>query len=357
MESPAKRIGKAFAIVIIAITFGTVGFMFLSEKPVTLFDCFYMTIITLSTVGYGEVIELTDWGRAFASVLILTGMGSLIYFASTIVAFWIEIDLKQIRLRKRMQKKIDRLNKHLIVCGAGTTGGRVLDELLDTKTPFVVVDINEDVLHAFAASKKRHRFFDNFLYVKGDATEDAVLFNAGIERASGLVAALRNDKDNLYLILSARQLNPGMRIVARATERDAVLKMERAGADKVVALNLLGGMRIASEMIRPDVTEFLDLMLKDKAQNHRIEQVNLPDDSPLAGRKLSDSKIRKAADVLVIAIKNRDGKFLYNPGSDTVLKKNSTLVILGAIDDIIKFRKSLNGEIVSPSIIPPPPAD
>lgn len=253
-----------------------------------------------------------------------------------------------------MQKAIDALSGHVIVCGCGTTGSRVVEELMDTNTSFVVLDVNEESLEAMAQTYRASSSTRGVpLFIHGDATDDKILYQAGIERASGLVAALRNDKDNLYLIFSSRQINSGLRIVARATEKDAPQKMARAGANKVVAPNILGGMRIASEMIRPDVTEFLDIMLRDKEQNHRIEQVALPANSPLVGRRLSDSRIRKATDILVIAIRRQDGAFTYNPGPDTILEEDSTLVVLGAMPSIAKLRKSLSNTTLS-SIIPEP---
>lgn len=333
---------KALSAVGIAVTVGTVGFWIIEGGEAALIDCFYMTIITLSTVGYGEVIPLDMAGRIFASVLIILGMGSLIYFGSTVIAFWVEFDLQRVRRRKRMQKTIDQLKDHIIVCGVGVTGARVVRELVETKTAFVMIDINNDKL---THVRDMHvETYGPIPFIHGDATQDLVLQQAGIERASGVVAALRSDKDNLYLILSARQLNPALRIVARAMEKDAPPKMLRAGADRVVAPNLLGGMRLASEMIRPDVVEFLDVMLRDREQNTRIEQVSLPEGSPLVGRKLSDTKIRKNTEVLVIALRDNSGAFIYNPGPETVLTEGATLVVLGARDSVIKLRSSLGRE-------------
>lgn len=247
-----------------------------------------------------------------------------------------------------MKKRIGQLKGHIIICGTGTTGGRVVDEMIDTRTPFVMVDIDEEKL--LALQEKNAKKAPELCFVHGDATEDKVLEAAGIDRAAGLVAVLRSDKDNLYLILSANQINPDLRIVARATEEDAPAKMLRAGANKVIAPNLLGGLRIASEIIRPDVVEFLDIMLRDKKQNTRIEQVSLPPGSPLAGKKLSDTKIRKATDVLVIALRTEDD-FIYNPGPDTIITEGAVLVVLGSIGSVIKLRESLKGQKGSPHLI------
>jgi len=349
MDSLRNRLYKAISAVAIAITVGTVGFYVIEGGGVSLLDCLYMTIITLSTVGYGEVIPLTGVGRVFASILIITGMGSLIYFGSTVISFWVELDLQDARRRKRMQKTIDQMSGHVIVCGVGTTGSNVVLELLDTGTPFVMIELNEERIKDLISTTGRD--VAKTPYLAGDATEDRLLQRAGIERASGLVAALRSDKDNLYLILSARQMNPDLRIVARAMEKDAPPKMLRAGADRVVAPNLIGGTRIASEMIRPDVVEFLDIMMRDKEQNTRFGQVRLPPDSPLVGRTLADTKIRKATDVLVIAIRDRQGQFMYNPGPETVLVEGATLIVLGSRDSVKTLSSSLHGAEGSPPLI------
>ena len=341
MKAHRTRMARAASAVLIAITIGTIGFYILEGGHNTIFECFYMTIITLSTVGYAEVIPLTYGGRIFASVLIITGMGSLIYFGSTLLAFWVELDLQQLRRKRRMEKRIDNMRDHVIVCGVGTTGSRVVEELLETGTPFVMIDNREERIREVCNILGGDR--EAIPRIVGDATEDRVLHQAGIDRARGLVAALRSDKDNLYLILSARQLNPSARIVARATETDAPPKMLRAGADRVVAPNLIGGMRIASEMVRPEVVEFIDVMLRDKEQNVRIEQVTVPGGSPLVGRRLADAGIRKATDVLVIAVRDARGKYVYNPGPDTVLTEGATLIVLGARDSVSRLAASLSG--------------
>jgi voltage-gated potassium channel len=353
MDAMKKRMFRALGTVIIACVVGTVGFYLLDDGQHTVSECFFMTVITLATVGYREVIPLDMYGQLFASMLIIFGMGTLIYFGSTLIAFWVELDLRHARRRKKMKKRIDHMKGHIIVCGTGTTGGRVIDEMIDTKTPFVMVDIDEDKL--LALHEKNEERAPDLCFVHGDATEDKVLEAAGIDRAAGLVAVLRSDKDNLYLILSARQIKPDLRIVARATEEDAPAKMLRAGANKVIAPNILGGMRIASEIIRPDVVEFLDIMLRDKKQNTRIEQVVLPLGSPLAGKKLSDTKIRKATDVLVIALRT-DEEFIYNPGPDTIITDGAVLVVLGSVESVVKLRESLKGQKGAPHLIDRAPA-
>lgn len=344
-----NQVFKAFSAFAVAMTIGTVGFWLLSEQNVSIGDCLYMTIITLSTVGYGEIIPLTETGRAFASFLIVFGMGTLIYFGSTVAALWVETDMGRARRKRKMRKDIENLNDHIIVCGVGTTGENVVRELLAAQIPFVMIENDEERIQTLAQEIAGSG--QTPLYIIGDATEDRVLDDANIEKAAGLVAALRDDKENIYIILSARQKKSDLRIVARATERDAPQKMLHAGAHQVVSPNMIGGLRIASVMIRPQVVEFLDVMMRDLDQNTRIEQVVLPPGSALAGRKLSNTKIRQSTDVLVIAIRDKDGKYIYNPGPDAVLTEQATLVVLGQITSVRRLRKYVSGGEASSPLI------
>ena len=341
-----KRILRALTALLVAVTVGTVGFYILEGGTVPLTSCLYMTIITLSTVGYGEVIPMDGPVRAFTSVLIVFGMGTLIYFGSVVVATWVEMDMTKLRRRKKMEKKIAALNNHIIVCGVGTTGAHVARELFAVKTPFVMVDSDAERLESMHTLL--HTAPDNLLYIVGDATDDAILEEAGIERAKGLAAALRNDKDNLYITLSARQTSPRMRIIARATEKDAPQKMLRAGADQVVSPNLIGGRRIAAEMVRPEVVEFLDTMMLDMDRNTRFEQVVVPAGSPLVGKRFSDAEFRAATDILIIAIRDKHGTYTYNPGPDVALTEDSTLIVFGASAAVIRLKESVSGLVTYP---------
>jgi voltage-gated potassium channel len=218
--------------------------------------------------------------------------------------------------------------------------------------PFVMIEGSEERLEELRRIFKLDGDETRAPFVMGDSTDDRVLHEAGIERASGLVAALPSDKDNLYIILSARQINPKLRIVARAIERDAPPKMVHAGADRVVSPNLIGGLRIASEMLRPQVVEFLDQMVRDPNQNTRIEQVVLPEKSSLVGKRLVDTNIRKATDVLVIAVRDKKGNYTYNPGPETALTEEAILIVLGSTESIFRLRESIAGRSKSVSLIP-----
>jgi len=305
----------------------------------TWFQALFHTVITLSTVGYGELpgMEDTPAARAFSIALIVLGAGVMVYFASVVTALLVEGELRELLRRNRMKKGIDRLERHVIVCGIGRTGHHVIKELFATQTPFVCIDADAEKMAQLREE------MPGLAYVVGDATEDEVLEAAGIARARGVVAALTDDRDNLYVTLTARSLNPSLRIVAKAVEASAEPKLRKAGADKVVSTNMIGGLRLASEMIRPNVTEFLDLMLRDPQHVLRIEETTIPATSVLVGKSLGAAQFRKVCDVLVIAVRTRDGKHQFNPGAEHVLEAGSTLIVLGERGEIAKLRARIEG--------------
>lgn len=237
-----------------------------------------------------------------------------------------------------MRKVIDALSGHVIVCGAGSTGRHVIDELVATSTPFVAIDTDEERL----LDAVKHHAAAVVPYIVGDATSDIVLRDAGLERAKGVVAALRDDKDNLFVVISARSVNATARIVARSGDLRVVALLKKAGANSVVSPNFIGGMRLASELLRPNVVEFLDEMLRDRDLNLRIEEVQIPEGSSFAGKTLRDSHIRDVSDALVLAIRDGPKKaFHYNPGPATVLAGGTTLVLLGRSASVAKLRDAV----------------
>jgi voltage-gated potassium channel len=298
-----------------------------------------MTVITISTVGYGEVVPVSDvpHGRLFAVFLIIFGMGSLLYFTSAIVSIFVEGDMRKAWRRRKMEKAISRMSEHIIVCGSGTTGGLVVDELISTRTPFVIIEREE---REVSETRERHKGVE-CNYVLGNATDQGVLEEAGIARAKGIIVTLPEDKDCLIVTITARQMNPRLRIVSRVHEPGYVARVRRAGADAVVSPNAIGGMRLVSEMIRPTVVQFLDLMLRDKEKNLRIEQVPISEGSEIIGKKLSETQIRKTTDLLVIAAQNEHtGAYTYNPGPNFTVEKGTILIVLGSTDDVIKLRQA-----------------
>ncbi len=332
------RLYRAFAILIIVLAIGTGGLYLFGQGDWSLEDCLYMTVITLGSVGYGEIVPVdkVPHARLFVIFIILLGMGGVMYFTSAVVALFVEGDLRKFWRKRNMESTISRLMNHIIVCGGGTTGRLIVDELLTTRTPFVVIEMNED-----RVKEIRDRYHEHEVpYVIGDATDQGTLAAAGIERARGLIVALPEDKDCLIVTITARQMRRDLRVVSKCHEPDYIPRINKAGADTVVSPNVIGAMRIVSEMIRPTVTQFLDLMLRDKEKNLRIEQVEIAAGSELTGKRLADTTIRKITELLVIAARNeKTGKYDYNPGPNFVIEDGTVLIVLGSTDDVIKLRR------------------
>ncbi len=341
MSDAWHRLWLGFLLVVGIITVGSIGFHTIGQMndlDWTWWDCIYMTVITVSTVGYGETLSISEvyGARVFTIFLILFGMGMLLYFASAVVALLVEFNVKDVIRRRARLKAIKQLKDHIIVCGAGTTGIHVIEELQVTKTPFIVIEADSERIEHII-----HHLGVDFLHIDGDATEDDILLDAGIERARGVVTALSSDKDNLFVTISARQLNSELRIISRSRHLGSANKMKRAGADSVVSPNYIGGMRMVSEMIRPEVTEFLDLMLRNKEKTLRIEETIIHPGSPIENMHLADAQIRRDTDLLVIAARHVDGTYKYNPGPDFELVAGTTIIVLGEMDDVIKLRRHL----------------
>ncbi|MCO4763256.1 MAG: potassium channel protein [Myxococcales bacterium] len=316
----AASIGLLFAI-------GTVGYFVIGQGTVSPVDALYMTVITLTTVGYGEVVDLSGnpAGRLFTMALLLIGVGTFIYFVSNLTAFMVEGNLEKILWSRRMKNKIGKLKGHTIVCGGGHTGEAVLRELLETERPFVLVEHDPARVAQLVALTGVE-----FPVVIGDATEDECLERAKIGEAEGLVATISNDKDNLIVTVSARLLNDDLRIIARCIDKKVGDKLMKAGANAVVSPNLIGGLRMVSELVRPAAVSFLDLMLRDKDRRLRVEEVTVRHGSPLVGRTLGDLEATASRDVLVVALRQQDGAWVYNPEDATPLHAGMALVLIGS---------------------------
>lgn len=337
MEVLAARLRGATLFLLSVVLLGTAGIHSLGHGRWTWFQSLYHTLITLTTVGYGELpgMENNLPARAFSLVLVIAGAGSVVYFASIVTALFVEGELRHYFRRSRMRKSIEGMHGHIIVCGVGRTGAHIVEELSRCARPFVAIDSDAEEM------ERLEREYPGMRYIVGDATEDSVLQTAGISRAEGLVAALSDDQTNLYVTLSARSLNPSLRIIAKAVEQSAVPKLARVGADKVVSTNRIGGLRLASELIRPNVTEFLDTMMRDPKHVLRIEEVMLHQGAVFSNKTLAEAGIRRVADVLVVAVRGADGSYTFNPGAETLLKVGSTLIFLGELDQVLKLRAAL----------------
>lgn len=296
-------------------------------------DSVYMTVITVASVGFGETHPLSDDGRIFTMGLILVGSGIMIYAVSSFTAFIVEGELTDVLKRLKMEKRIKALKGHYIVCGDSTTGRYAIEELAKTGRSFVVVERDPAKL---AELERR-----DMLFVEGDATSDAVLQEAGIARAKGLIATLHTDADNLFLVFTARELKPELRIVAKAVDEGSREKIRKAGADAVVMPNAIGALRMVSELVRPTVVTFLDVMLRDKDHAIRVEELAVPENSPVAGQALADTGLLTETGASLVALVRENQPYLFNPPPATCLQSGDRLIMMGETTVIKALGKRL----------------
>lgn len=295
-----------------------------------------MTVITLATVGYGETHPLSVAGRIYTIFLILAGMGVLLYGVSSMTAFFVEGELQAILRRRKMRRTVKKLSGHAIVCGAGRTGRHVIEELKKTRTPFVVIEADPKEARALED--------EGVIVVHGDATQEEAMREAGVEKAGRMVVCLTEDKDNLFVVLSARGLNGRMRIVTRYVDENSMDKLKRAGADAVVSPNAIGGLRMASEALRPAVVSFLDTMLRSTKGTLRVAEAAVQNGSRMANRAIAAARITDRTGLLVLSLRGTDGGYLFNPPGQTVLKAGCTLIVMGDVDGVKKLQAMASGK-------------
>lgn len=313
---------------------GGVGYKILSPQT-PIIDCLYMSVITVASVGFSEVIDSSARPdiRVYTIILILFGVAVHLYAVSILTAFVVEGDLSHYFWKKRMTRKIESLSGHYVVCGAGETGMRVIDELLTTKREFVVIDSDERTIDAL-------RKMTNVCVVQGDAYAEEILESAGIRRATAAAVALPTDRDNLVTTLAIRTLNPKIRIVVKEIEPGMAGRFRLAGADAIVNPATIGGLRLVSEMVRPSVVSFLDLMLRDPVHAYRVEEFSINANSPWANQQLETLPIRSEYNLLVAAVKQQDAAdFTYNPSGSWKLEPGQTLIVLGRAEDVKRARQ------------------
>ena len=323
---------KSVALLAVILIVGTFGYVII-EGWGTL-DGLYMAVITLTTVGYSEVHEVSRAGRFFTIALIFLGGGFWIYSVGTVVQFMVEGRIREIMGRRKLDSRIERVADHYIVCGFGRIGRVICNQLKDQPTGMVVVEKKAEYAEALEA--------EGMLYVIGDASEEENLLKAGIMRAKFLVAALATDMDNVYLVLTARQLNPDLFIVARSGDIRAQSKLRAAGANRVECPYDMGATSMALRILRPTVTNFLDMALGRRQKEIQMEEVVVDPASRLVGVKLMDSGIRQELDLIIISIKRADGKMLFNPSSETKIMAGDTVIAVGDYDNLLKFERELN---------------
>lgn len=339
-----KRLLFAMGLLVGLIVISVTGYRVLGGESVTFLQALYMAVITLAGVGYGEIVDTSHNPllRIFNIGIVLFGVAITVYVFSVVAAFLVEVEVTNPFWRRRMQKRINELTDHFIVCGLGDTGRYAVAELQKTGTPYVVVDISEE---SFKKSRDLHaETLNEILYVIGDATEEDTLEKAGIDRARGLIAALPNDKDNLVITVVAHQRFPKMRIVARTADLKFADRMMRAGANSTVSPSRIGGLRMASEVIRPHVVGFLDMMLKEQGSTLRVEEIEVRASSKWAGSVLHDLNLKAQYNLLILGMKNpatgTATDLIINPPDNAIVPQGGILIAMGDMKDIQRARQS-----------------
>ncbi len=337
-----KRLLFALALLLILIILSVTGYRLLGGSSVTFLQALYMAVITVAGVGYGEIVDTSHNPalRVFNIGIVLFGVAITVYVFSVVAAFLVEVEVTQPFWRRRMQRHINQLTGHYIVCGLGDTGRYAVAELRKTSSLHVVVDISEDNLKRL---KELHpEALQDMLYVVGDATEEEVLEKAGLSRARGIIIALPLDKDNLVVTVIVRQRFPQMRIIARSAERKFADRMSRAGANSTVSPSEIGGLRMASELIRPHVVGFLDHMLKEQGRTLRVEEIDVKPSSPWQGRALHDLNLKGRYNLLALGLKRPTAESVLalqiNPPDDAIIDQQVVIIAMGDVKDIQRAR-------------------
>jgi len=316
-----RRFIWAGIILIAIILIGTLGYWFIGGKQYSLVDTLYMTVITITTIGFAEIIDLSGnvGGRIFTIFIAISGVGIMAYIVTNITALIVEGELTESFRRRKMEKIAGNYKDHYIVCGLGSVGFYIANELRDTKRPHVIVDVNKENI------KKSLESLHDEVFIEGDATDSHTLLKAGVEKAAGLFAVTGDDNQNLVVSLTAKQLNPRLKVVTRCSDMRNSVKMKKAGADAVVSPTAIGGLRMASEMLRPTVVSFLDTMLRDRERNLRVEELPVPES--FVGQPISALNLKRCSHTLLLAIKTK-GDWVYNPSESHIIDQENTLVFM-----------------------------
>lgn len=318
---------------VLILVMGTIGYWLIGGREHSFVDALYMTVITITTIGFQEVIDLAGnpGGRVFTIFIAVCGIGVMLYFITNLTAFVVEGEVTESFRRRKMAKKASNSKDHYVICGTGEIGFHIVSELSATRRPHVIVDVNrrsiDRVLEAFPEE----------VFVEGDATDNNVLLKAGILKARGVFAVTGDDHHNLIVSLTAKHLNPNVRVVARCNEMKNQERMRKAGADAVVSPSLIGGLRMASEMIRPAAVSFLDVMLRTEG-NLRVEEVAVP--HSFVGKTISALNLKEYRQILLLAVKT-NGDWLYNPPDDYVLQPENTLIFMATPEGRFDLEKIL----------------
>jgi voltage-gated potassium channel len=343
--NPVRRILISIGLVVGVNLLLAVGYWLLNldrtnvdGSPIGYLQCLYMTVVSTFTVGYGEIVPVrSTTDRVYTMFVIAIGIATIGYGLGQLTAVIVEGDLKEVIGRRSMEKTIAALRNHYIICGMGETGHYAVAELVATRRPLVAIDTDE------ARLKKLSDTLD-FPFLVGDATDDAVLERAGVRVAAGVLCALHSDRDNLFLAMTCRQLNPKLRIATKLEDVNLTQRVRNAGADSVVSPQFIGGLRLVSELVRPTVTTFLDRMLRDRESHVRIEEIRISAESSFAGKRLNEVPLAQRG-VLVLAVQPPGtDKFTHAPPPTTVLEPGMTVVVLAKTDEVAAVRREAGSQ-------------
>lgn len=333
LATTLRQIIILFILFNLLIVFGTSGYMAL--EGFSFLDALFMTVITLTTVGFGEVRPLDDNGRIFTIVLILMGAGFVAYNFAYFSQVLLDENLPEFYRRRRLKKQLEKLEEHFIICGYGQMGQVIVQELLKHQVPLMVIESDENQIHRLRDK--------GILHLHGDSTEEDNLMAAGISRAKGLVSVVAKDTENVFIVLTARDLNKDLRIYARAGTPSTGKRLAKAGADHVVSPYASGAIRIAHNILRPTVTDFLELATSGEGMELSMEELRIPEGAKLVGKDLLHSGIRSDYDLIIVAIKRIDGRMIYNPSPSEILHSGDILVAIGPQENLARFGGELFG--------------
>ncbi|MFC1897246.1 potassium channel family protein [Chloroflexota bacterium] len=324
-------------ILLVILVIGTLGYWLIGGREYSFMDTLYMTVITISTIGFREVVDISSnpAGRIFTIFIAISGIGVLLYIVTNLTALVVEGELTESFRRRKMEKIANNSKEHYIVCGVGSVGSHIISELYSIKRPHVIVDVNKNNI------EKALELVQNGVFIEGDAIDDTTLLKAGIEKAKGLFAVTGDDSQNLIISLTAKQLNPNLRVVARCNEIKNSEKIKKAGADAIVSPTSIGGLRMASEMIRPTVVSFLDIMLRDREKNLRVEEISVP--HSFVGENLANLNLKRFTHTLLLAIKVKQD-WVYNPPDNHVLTPENTLVFITTPEERNELERYLHAD-------------
>jgi voltage-gated potassium channel len=325
MDTIRRRLILIAVAIAGSLAIGTAGYMVIDGYPA--FDAFYMAVITITTVGYSEIRPLSQAGRLFNSFLLLFGVSILFLAVGVITQTVFELEVNRYFQKRRTRRMIEQLNNHYIICGFGRIGRGSADELQRSKVPFIILERNEE--------KVERAMRSGMLAALGDATLDANLREVGIERAKGMICALSSDADNLFLVISAKALNPALQISARVMEEEAERKLRRAGADTVLAPYHITGSRLAQAILRPHVFQFLDFA--SIGLDVGIEQVRVDDNTVHTSKTLGQMQLRRDVGVIVLGIRKANGRMIFNPDADSEISGGDFLIAMGGIEQLRKL--------------------